>query len=546
MGAIVPYLPSADPQRFNRIQSIAYQTAIIKNDDLFLSQTKKVKTAKGDSALVVRGPGDGNCLPTALARGLISQGRPLSPNMEQQAMEEVRSVLSQVILEHTWPHKDVASPQTIAQCAEETARNGGWCGEVAMAAFASITGTCLKLYRYVNDEKKGDVIEPLMNWNINEGSGGDDRRHVIHLLQTRVPLPDQPEHCSHWEILIMLPPEQVPVGIEYGPIIVDNKNSSIECYEYIINRNVDPHLRVDRWSKYKIKGRGKKPPMERVICQIHRRIITKRNQPQSYGPLQIGMLSNDGALTIITKSINDIDGSVALPISDIDIREIKSLWDRATAPPPAIVVPVGPAGAARKRKRTPTTAVAIIDGFNSSANSRACANSPAKAKPKVKRHAAGTTTPKKNATPKVVAKSRSRGSSSSSNSSSSSSSESDNGQSPVKQASAEKKHKPKVVPSRTRQQCATRQPPTMTSVTPSSVNLPSVQHNNTTDARLERLELGLNRLFQLVNSSPVVTPPVHVFADAIPQGHVGGRQRSPVPVNGSPGSTSLLSQIYYL
>lgn len=406
LAAIVPFLPCADPQRFNDLQSTAYQTAIIKNDEHFLSQTKKVKTVAGDSALVVHGPGDGNCLPVALVRGLISGGKPLSPNMEQQAMEAVRAITSSAILEHKWPHRDVASPQTIAQCAEETARNGGWCGEVAMAAFAALSGTCLKLYRYVNNEQKSNTIEPLMNWNINEGDG-DDRRPVIHLLQTRLPLPGQPEHCSHWEILILLPPEPAAVGIEYGPIDVENKNSSIECYEFIVNRNVDPHLKIARWFKYEFKGRGKKPAFERVVCQIHRKINFKRGQPSSYGPPQISVIANDGSANMLTKAMNDVQCLAKVQSGELELKEVKYHYDKAIAPIPAVVIPIGPAGAARKRKR------------NHPVSTVTAPHVPTQAKPKAKRQANGT--PKKNAKPKTNSQSRARSSSSSSDSNRSSS-----------------------------------------------------------------------------------------------------------------------------
>jgi hypothetical protein len=35
--------------------------------------------------------------------------------------------------------------------------------------------------------------------------GNGDGRLVMHLLQTRHPLPDKPEHGSHWESVIMKP-----------------------------------------------------------------------------------------------------------------------------------------------------------------------------------------------------------------------------------------------------------------------------------------------------------------------------------------------------
>lgn len=475
-----------------------------------MSQTKKVKTVAGDSVLVVDGPKDGNCLIAAFVRGLVSGGRPLSPHLEQQAMDELRGILSKVIIEHTWPHPDVASPQTITQCAEETARNCGWCGEVAMAAFASITGTCLKLYRYVNDEKKGNIIEPLMNWNINEGDG-DDRRPVIHLLQTRLPLPGQPEHCSHWEILMMVPPEPALVGIEYGPIIVDNKDSNIECYEYILNRDVYPHFEVKQWCKYKIKGRGRKHSMERVVCQIQRKITTKRNQSTSYGPIQIKMLSNDGALSIVTKSINEIESPTTIPISDTDLKEIKLLWTKATTPQPVIVAPEGPAGAPRKRKRTTSTSALGASNENSSTISNQ--NSPAKAKPKTKRHA----TPKKAAQQKVASKSRSKFKSnliSSSSSSSSSGSESDvSGHSPAKQtASAAKKTQQPKRQFASRPARPDHEPPkTKLSPPPSTTTAPPENNSfsqSSIETRMSQLESNVNRLIQLTTS--VVNVPLQI------------------------------------
>ena len=68
-------------------------------------RTKRVTTSFGDTALVVCGSGDGNCLPVALLRCLVNGGRPLSQHIERDGALAIREAIAKHIESHNWPHE---------------------------------------------------------------------------------------------------------------------------------------------------------------------------------------------------------------------------------------------------------------------------------------------------------------------------------------------------------------------------------------------------------------------------------------------------------
>jgi hypothetical protein len=239
--AIVPIAPARQPERFTALQDTSYRTAVVKDVKGLGARAKVVKTHANDTALVVATPTDGNCLITSLLRGLHG-GQPLSLQQEHVGMLELRSILSDHIKDHNWPHKDVASPQTIEQCVDDVATEGKWCGELAMVAFATLTGSEIKLWRYPADNKESTVIEPLMVSSINEG----DDRTMVHLLQTRAPRNGRPEFASHWESIIMKPSVIPPHMIEYGPATRHDDGS--ESFAWVVDPSRTPQLRISPWT----------------------------------------------------------------------------------------------------------------------------------------------------------------------------------------------------------------------------------------------------------------------------------------------------------
>lgn len=307
----------------------SYKEAILKDEEKLRSSWKQVTTKNGDKAYVVPAPGDGNCLPTACLRGFIAGGRPLKPAVEGKGIEEWRKLVGDVILSHTWPHSMIANPQTIEQCVEETKKKGGWCGEVAMSAFAHLTDTCIRLWRYPLDDRDGKIIEPLMQGGINETEKGAVPKQIIHLIQTRLAKVGQPEFCSHWESLIMIPPSAAMVGIQYGPIDSTNPFNStlLECYEWIENHDVQPIHRIKIGDTLLFKGRGKKPNYERVVCQLSR---LRRKIEGPLGALQIGHITLDGAA--MTVGIPNVVKHAEKQLNEADVKLIISRYRSALKP----------------------------------------------------------------------------------------------------------------------------------------------------------------------------------------------------------------------
>jgi hypothetical protein len=294
---------------FARFQDTAYQTAVIKDPTLLAKQTKRVTTSFGDDAVIVHGPGQGDCLPIALLRGLVNGGRPLSTNIEHDGMMQLRDAIAKAIETHNWPHDKVAAPQTIQQCADETREEGKWMGELAMAAFAKLCNVELKLWRYPGDKKDCKIIEPLMS-SINEGA---DRQMVIHLLQTRDAQPGKPGIHSLWEAVIMKPPPLGAVGIMYGPY---DDNDGYHCYDWIEDSGRKPTpLRISVWDKVILKGKGKKPTTERIVCQLRRK--------GGKGVPQIVITAARGKkLKLTTKPIQDVVWTGTQPTAaEVDVAK---------------------------------------------------------------------------------------------------------------------------------------------------------------------------------------------------------------------------------
>jgi hypothetical protein len=109
---------------FARFQDTAYQTAVIKDPTLLAKQTKRVTTSFGDDAVIVHGPGQGDCLPIALLRGLVNGGRPLSTNIEHDGMMQLRDAIAKAIETHNWPHDKVAEYSNVQM--KHAKKVNGW------------------------------------------------------------------------------------------------------------------------------------------------------------------------------------------------------------------------------------------------------------------------------------------------------------------------------------------------------------------------------------------------------------------------------------
>lgn len=311
-------------------------------------RTKHVMTQAKDEALVVATPTDGNCLITALLRGLHG-GQPLSTQQEHDGMLELRRILSEHIKQHNWPHPDVANPQTIDECVNDVATEGQWCGEVAMAAFATLTGSEIRLWRYPNDNKDESVIEPLMKSGINEGPD----RQVIHLLQTRAPRNGRPEFASHWESIIMKPSVKPKYAVQTAEPHV-NKDGSEE-YDWIVDPGRKPPLRLTPWVTAMFKGRGQKKPYSRIICQI------KRVSPKVKAiTVMVLNMNGRGKTTVISKPLTDVMCIADKQASVDEIKEARSLFaamvatvaSKAPTPPTTPTTPTRP-----KRKASVVNAI---------------------------------------------------------------------------------------------------------------------------------------------------------------------------------------------
>jgi len=268
--ALTSMTPAPNTPLFQPLQGTAYQTAVLKSGVIFDSLTKQVSTKHGDQALVVATPKDGNCLPTAMLRGLVNNGYPLSPGIEQQAMSELRGILGDSIANHQWPHDLVAHPQTLEECIHDTRTNGRWCGELAIVSLAAVAGVECHLWRYPSDNKELNIIEPLMS-PINPGHG--DGRLVIHLLQTRHPLPDKPEHGSHWESVIMKPilPSVTPTLLTYTTSAPIHMDKDEHHYSFIQDNTKVPPLVIKVGEMVTFRGRGTASPYIRYVHQIRRK-----------------------------------------------------------------------------------------------------------------------------------------------------------------------------------------------------------------------------------------------------------------------------------
>ena len=85
---------------------------MLRDGLIFDAIKHEVKTKYGDNAYVFETSKDGNCLIISMMRG-FTQGFPWSPSQEEQGMIELRTILAEVMRNHSWPHPYIASPQTI-------------------------------------------------------------------------------------------------------------------------------------------------------------------------------------------------------------------------------------------------------------------------------------------------------------------------------------------------------------------------------------------------------------------------------------------------
>jgi hypothetical protein len=351
--AVVPIAPALQPSAFAPLQDTGYQVAVIKDAKSLGVRTKSVRTHANDLALVVATPTDGNCLPTAMLRCLHG-GRPLSLGQERAGMLVLRQVLADLIKEHNWPHHDIAAPQTIEECIEDVATDGGWCGEVAIVAFATLAGIEIRLWRYNKDKKDESVIEPLMASGINEGVD----RITMHLLQTRSPRPGKPEFASHWENIIMKPSVIPPHALQTGPCTIASDKS--ESFDWVVDPSREPPLRLAPWSTVTVKGRGQKKSSDRIICQL------KRKGPKS--AIQAIMLGTGarGKYVIVSKPLTDIAHVAAIQATPDDIKSTKDSFTQAiavaAADADAHIARVVLEGESKKgsRKKTPVIAAAAV------------------------------------------------------------------------------------------------------------------------------------------------------------------------------------------
>jgi len=318
LQAILPICPAAHVAAFASFQDVAYQSAVIKDPTVLTLRTKRVTTSFGDTALVVCGSGDGNCLPVAILRCLVNGGRPLSQHIERDGALALREAIAKLIESHNWPHEQVATPLTITACAEETREDGRWCGVVALAVFARVCNVELRLWQY--EAKSESVITPVVVSGINEGA---DRVMVMHLLQSRT-APSQPERYSHWEAVIMNPPVIGAVGIVCGPGEVKNGN---HYYEWLEDAGRKPvPLRVNQWDKVILRGRGKQGNTQHIVCEL--RSKGKKGVPQ----VIVVVTGKNDKLNVSARSVRDVVSIVAPAPTGDEVMQAKNELKQATAP----------------------------------------------------------------------------------------------------------------------------------------------------------------------------------------------------------------------
>lgn len=189
---------------------------------------------------------------------------------------------------------------------------------------------------------KSSVIEPIMS-PINPTNG--DGRLVIHLLQTRHPLPEKPEHHSHWESIIMPPPIVPPTGISFGTVI--ETKDGFHYYDMITNH--DRQMIIKPLDTITISGRGSRSSYHRMVHQIRSLVDTTGPQLAQIVSISLGSLpKNQG--NVVIYSLPNIK-AVTSPSSDDDLKQYNDLL-------PSIVVPLPPPVVSTimssKRQRTPT------------------------------------------------------------------------------------------------------------------------------------------------------------------------------------------------
>lgn len=86
-----------------------------------------------------------------------------------------------------------------------------------MASFATISGCDIQLWRYINNDPACGVIEPWhLITSLSSTNGVVNNNPIVRILQSRKPLPDKPEHNSHYLSVHLLPIPIVLPSFEYG------------------------------------------------------------------------------------------------------------------------------------------------------------------------------------------------------------------------------------------------------------------------------------------------------------------------------------------
>jgi hypothetical protein len=147
---------------------------------------------------------------------------------------------------------------------------------------------------------------------------------VMHLLQTRNPLPNQPERYSHWEAVIMKPPVIGAVGLVCGPEEVKN---GYHYYEWLEDAGRKPlPIRVNLWDKVTLRGRGKKGNTQHIVCEL--RSKGKKGVPQ----VVVVVTGKNAKMNVSVRSMRDVVGIVAPAPTADEVMQARKELKQATEP----------------------------------------------------------------------------------------------------------------------------------------------------------------------------------------------------------------------
>lgn len=322
---------------------MAHNTAVLKSGAVYDEWAKQVTTKAGDKAIVIDTLRDGNCMIYSLVRGFFG-GYPLSKVIERELMLLLRRILSQEMKTHQWGHTQVAAPQTIEEAIASTATEGEWCGEIALVSFATITGSGVRLWRYSNNDPSSATIEQSFAFNVGNG----DPRLIVNILQTRSPLPDRPEHNSHYQSVVMLPiPPSSPTMV-YGNV-VDTKGD-LKYYDYVEDATCSPPFRIAQQVIIKIKGGQQASGTERIV---HR--IARKANDTGLPSFHLMSLYKQSKGAIAYKYINDIIPHSSRIATADEIKHYNSLCNRVPSPSTPVVTPAN----TPPRVRTPVAPLQV-------------------------------------------------------------------------------------------------------------------------------------------------------------------------------------------